>query len=656
MDQEKSILFFFFFFLCFSFTLKAEVVQLSSANQLKSPLSLTPYLLLYEDKGNNLSLNEILCSKDLFTSFENFRCKSGKSTYWAKFIIENHYDKEENLSLSFKNLTYVELYEFRNDTLINKHLSGLFRPEKEMTPGDQQDYFNINLKGHEKILCILKVNHVKGYLPKLFFTLQDRDSFLKSNNLHENISYLIFGAFLIFFFYCLLSYFFNHYLPFVYLAFFTLGISLYSFDLSGNLCDFFPQHPVLIWRLNIFFTSLSGVSGLMLLTTFFKLKKQSTTYQQIVKILIILQVLQFIAGQTIIELTGNFWWMTLLAIIISFFILPVIVLIPLKLWEKLAKPQRLFAISVFIYTLFLLSGLILLVIVREGSNQMLSYLSNLIGIMVIIFFIISLGEQIRQIEVERNAILEEMNTMKSQQNRILEALVDFRTRELKIANEELQESKEVLLQRNSRIELLLRELHHRVKNNLQLISSFYELRRNDPHKKSLQEITDEGQNRVQIMAFVHDMLYHGDNSNTIGLEAFVNQIVMYLTSFFNVDKSVAIKNHCEDFNFDMDTSIPLGLILNELLTNAIKYANPENGNLEISITVSYSGNYMYQLIVSDNGKEIEKEIIPKKEQSFGLHMIYLLSKQLNGNFSYNFTGKNNFIVNFMDTEGRRQFL
>jgi two-component sensor histidine kinase len=260
----------------------------------------------------------------------------------------------------------------------------------------------------------------------------------------------------------------------------------------------------------------------------------------------------------------------------------------------------------------------------------------------------------RAIEVERNQILIEINQLKNEQNSTLELLVEKRTKELSDVNIELVNQKDVLHQRNERIELLLRELHHRVKNNLQLISSFYDLRLEDPVKKDLSSIISEGKNRIGVMALVHNMLYHGNDLTVIDTCSFIHQITAHLETFFNKDQLIETQIICSNLKFDMDTALPLGLIINELLTNTYKHTNFYTERKMVQITIEPTQKHSYKLTISDNGMEIKKKIEPKKTRSFGLQMIYLLSKQLNGSFDYHHDGKNNFIVNFMDTEGRRQ--
>jgi two-component sensor histidine kinase len=617
-------------------------------------MKLAPLMGFFEDTKNEKTVEEIIRTDGIFVSADRFKPQQWKSTYWAKFEIENCSDKELLLALSFKNLTHIELYGFLNGELVEKHSAGLFRSKKEVTPGDHYNYFTLRVKKNEHLTYFLKTNHSKGYKPHLDFSLQDHSSFQIDQNEIVRFDYFIFGAFFIFIIYTLLAFLFNKYRPYFWLGVFTFGMAFYGFTMRGQMLNFFPNHPEFIWRFNSLFTSLSGIGGFMMISTFFNMRKLNPFFHKLLLFLVGVEMVLFITSQLIIFINSNYRLMTIINLIISALFLPVIIYIPMKVWSKLTHPQKIFSVAILFYAGLLVVGLMILFIWKEDGNLVVTYLNNLSGVLAIGFFTISLGEQMRAIEVERNQILIEINQLKNEQNSTLELLVEKRTKELSDANIELLNQKDVLHQRNERIELLLRELHHRVKNNLQLISSFYDLRLEDPVKKDLSSIISEGKNRIGVMALVHNMLYHGNDLTVIDTCSFIHQITAHLETFFNKDQLIETQIICSNLKFDMDTALPLGLIINELLTNTYKHTNFYTERKMVQITIEPTQKHSYKLTISDNGMEIKKKIEPKKTRSFGLQMIYLLSKQLNGSFDYHHDGKNNFIVNFMDTEGRRQ--
>jgi len=177
-------------------------------------------------------------------------------------------------------------------------------------------------------------------------------------------------------------------------------------------------------------------------------------------------------------------------------------------------------------------------------------------------------------------------------------------------------------------QLLLKEIHHRVKNNFQIITSLLELQIkeiNDPHSYT---IIKEGQNRIKSMALIHQKLYKSDDL-LIDLEGYIKSLFNDINVVFSeckVDFSIEIKSECQ---LDIDTAIPLGLILNELIMNAFKYAfRPDRFNKLIIKLINKDG--YSQLIISDNGKEEIGTVELNKKNSMGLKLISSLAKQLHG--------------------------
>lgn len=169
-------------------------------------------------------------------------------------------------------------------------------------------------------------------------------------------------------------------------------------------------------------------------------------------------------------------------------------------------------------------------------------------------------------------------------------------------------------------ETLLKEIHHRVKNNLQIISSLLKLHSEKSNDEKFSDLVNESQNRIISMALIHEMLYANSNLSEISLS-------QYSTALFDILKKTYNKNDIElslnipkNFSFEIDRMIPIGLILNELISNSFKYAFPENTG---TIDVHFSKN---TLIISDDGIGFSAE--SKKESNFGLQLVSLLSEQL----------------------------
>lgn len=219
-------------------------------------------------------------------------------------------------------------------------------------------------------------------------------------------------------------------------------------------------------------------------------------------------------------------------------------------------------------------------------------------------------------------------------------------RQLKIQNVEIEKNLEEK-------QLLLKEIHHRVKNNFQVVSSLLEMQTRGIEDEQALELAKEGQNRIKSMAIIHQKLYQNDDL-LIEFSDYARRLVQEIQNAF-APKEMRTKIEIEpDLALDIDTAIPLGLVLNELITNAFKYGfddQKEENNLLIKIE---KGLENYSLIVADNGKGIPDEVDLKKTKSLGLYLVRRLSKQLRGKMNYSNENGSRFEIIFQDTAMRIQ--
>ena len=183
--------------------------------------------------------------------------------------------------------------------------------------------------------------------------------------------------------------------------------------------------------------------------------------------------------------------------------------------------------------------------------------------------------------------------------------------------------------KNKQNELLLKEIHHRVKNNLEMVKSLLALQSAQLDDSASKDAMLASQNRVQSMGIIHQKLYQGNNLGSIEMKDYFINLSEGVLDTFDIDDKVKIECAMDNLELDVDTAVPIGLIVNELLTNALKYAfpNDKKGNIEISL--SQSTPELLTLKVADNGigKVVGK---PAQGTGFGTQLIQLLTKQLNG--------------------------
>ncbi|MFK7771236.1 MAG: tetratricopeptide repeat protein [Saprospiraceae bacterium] len=176
---------------------------------------------------------------------------------------------------------------------------------------------------------------------------------------------------------------------------------------------------------------------------------------------------------------------------------------------------------------------------------------------------------------------------------------------------------------------LLREIHHRVKNNLQVISSLLSIQSRNLTDQAAVDALNEGRSRVQTMSLIHQDLYQQDQLTGINFQKYFKQLIQNLFSTYNIsEENIEIVAEIDDLNLDVDTVIPIGLILNELITNALKYAF-NGGEGKIHVILKEEKNTLL-LEVKDNGIGIQKMENISENNSYGFELIHALVDKLDG--------------------------
>jgi two-component sensor histidine kinase len=195
-------------------------------------------------------------------------------------------------------------------------------------------------------------------------------------------------------------------------------------------------------------------------------------------------------------------------------------------------------------------------------------------------------------------------------------------------------------------EILLKEIHHRVKNNLQIISSLLSLQSDYIYDERDRALFTDSQKRILSMALVHEKLYQSINLSEINMQEYIKNLSEdLLCSFCSDSDQVAISIHAEEVVVPIDTAIPCALLINEILSNSIKYAFPGNRNGKITISMNKTdGKTM--LIIADDGVGIPDQIGFENSTSMGMMLISALSSQLCGTVHIDRTGGTRFTVVF----------
>jgi two-component sensor histidine kinase len=181
-------------------------------------------------------------------------------------------------------------------------------------------------------------------------------------------------------------------------------------------------------------------------------------------------------------------------------------------------------------------------------------------------------------------------------------------------------------------ELLLKEVHHRVKNNLHTIISLLETQSAFLKDDALAAIQNS-QHRVYAMSLIHQKLYQADNSTSVSMATYLPELLSYLKDSFCIDRQIMFRTQIENIQLDVSQAIPIGLILNEAITNAIKYAFPDGRAGEIEICMKQNRDRQVCLSVSDNGIGLPGDWQKRTGNSLGLKLMQGLSSDIQGNFN-----------------------
>ncbi len=262
-------------------------------------------------------------------------------------------------------------------------------------------------------------------------------------------------------------------------------------------------------------------------------------------------------------------------------------------------------------------------------------------------------------------ILEDFAGEKAQfeesQRAMLNLLDDFSMERTKTeaVNSELREAEDQITRSLREKETLLKEIHHRVKNNLQIIYSMLNLQM--PYIKDEQaiEMFKESKDRVYSMALIHEKLYRSESLAKIDLFEYIRSLIENLFLSYGVsERVVKTQIQVENIALEIDTLIPCALIINELVSNSLKHAFPnvrqadETGEIQIDLRRAAGSRLV--LTISDNGVGLPEGLDIQNCESLGMQLVNVLVKQLNGIMHLDSKGKTEFVITFAESKRGRK--
>ncbi len=280
----------------------------------------------------------------------------------------------------------------------------------------------------------------------------------------------------------------------------------------------------------------------------------------------------------------------------------------------------------------------------------------------------ALGEAIQQKQAEE--VLQATNQQLQageQQLKAANQQLEATNQQLRAANQQLSASDQQLKAANQQLqaevaerkgaeekvqaslkekEVLLKEIHHRVKNNMQVISSILNLQSKHTDDEQTLKMFKNAQSRVRSMALVHEKLHESRDLAKIDFAEYVRSMVSDLFRLHGISENVRLKVDIKDVFLDINTAIPCGLITNELVSNALKYAFPDERKGDISIGFHSDKDDKFIFTVKDNGVGIPKDIDWRKTETLGMQLVVLLAEQLGGTVELGRSGGTTFTISF----------
>ena len=183
-------------------------------------------------------------------------------------------------------------------------------------------------------------------------------------------------------------------------------------------------------------------------------------------------------------------------------------------------------------------------------------------------------------------------------------------------------------------ELLLKEVHHRIKNNMSTIASLLSFQAQTIAEPQAVKVLNDARNRVKAMTDIYDNLYINSDYNNLRIKEYLDNLINELSFSYNIKRNITITKNIKNINLDIKTTFPLGIIITELITNALKYAFPNNQKGKIEINILEKGLSKVELNINDNGIGLKQDLIDTKTFGFGLNLVEIMVQQIDGKLTF----------------------
>src|SRR5690554_431882 len=402
---KTIILFLLVWFPLLLFSKAAPIGNLES----KQEIALSPHLGILEDSLDVFTADKLYLNWNNFLPLSQFKSTEPDNTFWLRTSVQTAADlKQSHFSIAFSHLTFVDLYLYRDDRLVEHKQAGAFRERKFISPEDNRFTFNIILEPGANYTLLFKVKHVKKYPPIFDFVLQNTFTSLATNYRVGLINSLLLGAIAILILYTAMLWFINRYRPYLWLLVLMTGVGIYSFAIRPFFIDtLFPEHPETGWLLILPFLHLGVIGFYLLMVDFLEIRKNSPRLYIYSKYLIAGMFVFFLVCFLINSTTGNYR----LSNTINLYIAPVhlvyIGYILIFLRKKLNPAQHYLIYGILLFGVTVIFSTINSVLLNEQSLTFFPIFAKLIMLCISLLFLVGLLKQLQQHELEKIVVLQE---------------------------------------------------------------------------------------------------------------------------------------------------------------------------------------------------------------------------------------------------------
>ena len=593
-----------FFFFLFTITIYAKPLVIDGKTNF---YDLLPSAQIYIDKTRSLRLEDIKKKDAEFKNNDKKLLGYGYSPdfdVWVKFTLKNSTNKPLDKILEYDNTltSSIDFYSPDNNNVpITKGLHFITSKRKTINP-----FFIINLKPQEEKVYYFKTS---SYITPLIIKLNilNKSDYYAQEITHQIVLALFFGAMLVLMLYNLFIFFFTKDISYLFYVFYITGIIIHHTLYVGVA----QIHLLNQDGINLSFTYASLIVAfppyaLALFSRTFLLTKQYPIMNKILNFYLIaipISLIIFITTDLFHQYRN------------IFFISLLLYLLVLTIYAAFKRNRQ--AYFVLFGWLAILLAFAFMYLSSAGIFNIYEFFPYIVEVALVleaIIFSIALADRINHLQKDKEDANKNLILQQKNEQKMLELKVKEKTQDLEVALDEKG--------------LLLKELNHRVKNNMQMIVSLIRLQSDEIEDERLQDIFTTAQNRINAMSHLHELLYKQDNISHINAYEYFGLLIEEIKESYENNINI---NFNINSNLKMEQAIYCGLILNELISNSLKYAFPNGGgNIHVNLN---KNDTEFHLCINDDGIGYDNN---GSSNSLGLILVdTLATKQLRGDIQIN---------------------